>query len=868
MAYVNVAEPFCASVAAYPDKTAVIHKDRKITYAQMNSLVNKTAHVLLGDLGVRPGDKVAYLLPNSPEILIIYYAIQKIGAVAVPLNFKLLGNEVEHLVLVSDAKVLFFASQLAEKARQVSENKTMGVSLVAVEEGSVTQAILEGAQSYTELIEVKTNEEPILFQDESALSRIQYTGGSSGIPKGAARTHRADLVEFEGILDSNRLAQSTDNVVLIQCPLEHHGGHSWFTISFAAGATLVICDAFNAESILHNIEKHKVTYMILLPPITYLRLLACPTIDSYDLSSVKLVQSSAGGTTKEVIQAIYEHFPNAVLNYGWGQSESGLGTSLVITREMLKTDSPLLGSIGRPMKGLDIKLVDEHGIEVATGIIGEALVRSEAVMECYYGAPELTAEVFTKDGWLHTGDMMVQDEEGYLTIKSRKKDMIKSGGENVFIAEVEKTINSHPLVADCLVFGTDDPIMGEAVAAVVQLHEGSSLPESELQDFCKHHIASYKKPRYIVYIDDLGRDDAGKVRQQKVIDYFTRNKKDLSARPYEKVHSAPDVYMIPVPFTGSPTKYSNIFLIKTDDRNVLIDAGTSQERSLCALKTALHDLEVDMDWTDILLTHFHLDHIGLVRSIARPGTRIFLSVVDSCFIEHAYERDYREMLFSRLFEEGMDEEQGEVLRAYTASLLSPSVLPERNSLSHLSGGGHFQVGPYSIEVIDVPGHTPGHQCFYLPASKIMFYGDHLLLGVSPSVTVWPGSSKALENYLDSLDVIADFPVELACMGHGSVDVTLKTEGLVRRINWLKQHHERRLEEIVSVITDHPGANGTEIARRISWNTPFATWEEVSIMQRVVMILETIAHLEYLMQHGVIERNVEDGIGVYHKMPTE
>ena len=171
-------------------------------------------------------------------------------------------------------------------------------------------------------------------------------------------------------MDSNGIGDDPDNVVLIQCPLEHHGGHSWFTIAFAAGATLVICEAFNAEQILHFIEFYRVTYMILLPPTTYLRLLRCPTIDQCDLSSVRLVQSAAGATTKPIIQAIYDKFPNAVLNYGWGQSESGAGSSLKITRAMLEADSPLLESVGRPMKHVEMKVVDEDGNEVPDGEVG------------------------------------------------------------------------------------------------------------------------------------------------------------------------------------------------------------------------------------------------------------------------------------------------------------------------------------------------------------------------------------------------------------------------------------------------------------------------------------------------------------------
>lgn len=864
MAYANVAEPFMASVHAYPHKTAVIFKGVELSYAQMNEYVNQVAHVMLDDLGVKPGDRVAYLLPNCIEILVIYYAIQKIGAVAVPLNFKLIAREVDYLVEASGSKVLFFADQLSEK---VVETKLIESAIQTVRVGYKSRESLpvKGSLLLEELAPLKATGEPELFRDSSALSRVQYTGGSTGLPKGAARTHHADLVEFEGILDSNGLAKDPDNVVLIQCPLEHHGGHSWFTITFAAGATLVICDVFEAEKILYRIQKHHVTYMILLPPITYLRLLACPTIAEYDLSSVKLVQSSAGGTTKEIIEKIYEHFPNAILNYGWGQSESGLGTSLVISREMLETNSPRLSSIGRPMKGLTLKIVDDEGVEVPQGVAGEALVFSEAVMNGYFGQDDLTARVFTKDGWLKTGDMMVEDAEGYLTIKSRKKDMIKSGGENVFIAEVERTINSHPAVADCLVFGTDDAVMGEAVAAVVQLTEGSYLSATELQEYCKQHIASYKKPRYLTFIDDLGRDDAGKVRKQKIIDYFDAQKAHLRPHCYEQIQSNPDVFHIPIPFSGNPLKYTNVYLIRTDDRNLLIDAGVCQEKALCTLKTALRDLKIDMNKTDILLTHFHVDHIGLAKAIAKAGTRIFLSETDSVLMDRVYEESYQQAALNLLGEEGLPNAQTEVIRAYLDTYLRPQEIPTLDELYHLEDGASFMVGPYELKVINTPGHTPGHQCFYLPAAQIMFYGDHLLMKISPNVTVWPDKRNTLADFLQSLKKVAAYPVALACMGHGGVDQGIGNEQLLNRIEWLEQHHEERLNEIATFIAEHPGATGTEIARSITWNIPYDSWDEISLIQKWFTISETIAHLEYLVDAGSVVRKVVLGKDLAQKL---
>lgn len=848
MAQYNVAEPFLASVRAHPDKTAVVFDGREITYRAMNDRINQMAGVLTCDLGVRPGDRVAYLLPNCPELLELYYAVQKIGAVAVPLNYKLIPREVAYLVNASGAEVLVFASQFAASVAEAAQSFTSDVALVSAG-GEVSGALdLERARAG------RSTAEPPLFRYPDALSRIQYTGGSTGLPKGAARTHGADLVELDAIMDSNGIGDDPDNVVLIQCPLEHHGGHSWFTIAFAAGATLVICEAFNAEQILHFIEFYRVTYMILLPPTTYLRLLRCPTIDQCDLSSVRLVQSAAGATTKPIIQAIYDKFPNAVLNYGWGQSESGAGSSLKITRAMLEADSPLLESVGRPMKHVEMKVVDEDGNEVPDGEVGEALFRSRSVMQGYYGQPDLTDEAFTPDGWLRTGDLMMRDADGYYYVRSRKKDMIKSGGENVFVAEVENVLRTHPAIDDCLVFGTSDPVMGEAVAAVIQPREGSNLTAAEVQTHCKNHISSYKKPRYVVFMDDMKRDSAGKVRKQDIVAYFDERKEQAAPRHHEKLRSDPDIYLIQVPYSGgTPIGYTNAYLIATDERNLLVDTGVSHEASYEVLRSALQDLRVDMARTDVLATHFHIDHLGLIAAIAHEDTRVYLSARDEELFRGRGASSYRGTVKARLSCEGFPPDELDELERTDASLIPRVEWPMPERFANLADGDELRYGGYRMRAVDTPGHTPGHQCLYLPDQKVMFYGDHLLMNSSPNMAPFPGEADSLGDYLRSLDKVAQLPVEFACMGHGFVDPRRQAEAMPERIAWLQRHHRQRLDEIAAQLEERPGMTGTELAKSITWNIPHAAWEEIPIIQRWIVVCETLAHLDHLMGEGRVRR---------------
>lgn len=854
--YDNVALPLIASARACPERTAVVFEDVSTTYRQLNERANAFAHLLL-NFGVTPGDRVAYLLPNCPALVELYYGAQKIGAVTVPLNFKLIAREVGYLVNASGASVLVFAAQFATAVAEAAAELDHEVALFSV------GGAVEGARDADALLTACPIDEPELFRDASALSRIQYTGGSTGLPKGAARTHRADLVELASVTESNGMADNHGSIALVQCPLEHHGGHSWFTSVIATQSTLIICAAFNAERILHDIAVYQVTHMILLPPTTYQRLLSCPVIDQYDLSSVRLVQSAAGVTTKAMIRAVFERFPNAALNYGWGQSESGTGTSLRITREMYEDDSPLLGSVGRPMPHAELKVVDEKGDELPDGEVGEALIKTEAVMEGYYGQPDLTAAVFTEDGWLRTGDMMERNAEGYFFIRSRKKDMVKSGGENVFVGEVESVLREHPGIEDCVVFGTSDPVMGEAVAAVVQPRPGAMLTAAEVQSHCRRFIASYKKPRYVVFMDDIGRDSAGKVRKGAVVDYFNAHKAQAAPRFHEKLSDAPEIYLIQVPFSGgTPIDFTNTYLIVTPERNLLVDTGTSHEASYSVLAAALRELAVDMEKTDIFLTHFHIDHLGLAAAVASPHSRIYLTAADEALFRARGEESYRGTMKRRLSEEGFEYDEFDALARTDAALIPRACWPMPEAFEVIADGDVIRLGSYELEVVATPGHTPGHASLYVRGANIMFLGDHVLENTSPNIAPFPGVTDSLGNYLASLARIDGFVVDHLFMGHGAVDAKADRSRMHRRVQWLLDHHRERLGEIDAVVREQPGANGTEIAKSIHWNIPYQVWDEIPIIQRWIIVSETAAHLDHLLAKGRVRVAVAEGIRRY------
>ena len=285
----------------------------------------------------------------------------------------------------------------------------------------------------------------------------------------------------------------------------------------SAGAAVVVASKFDAEEILGKIERYAVTHIILLPPSVYCRLSREAAPGARDLSSVRIVQSAAGAMTPSIVEGIFQLFPACEINYGWGQSESGVGTSMRLSREEYASGTPKIHSVGVPMRSLEMMLLDEKG---GASDCGEAVVRTPAMMEGYYERPDLTREVL-QDGWLRTGDVFARDEQGLYYFKARVKDVIKTGGENVYASEVQAVILSHPEVQDCVVKGVPDLVWGEAVAAIVQPMKGSALSPKAIQDFCKRHLASYKKPQKIGLVDDLGRDESGKVGADRMNELFS-----------------------------------------------------------------------------------------------------------------------------------------------------------------------------------------------------------------------------------------------------------------------------------------------------------------------------------------------------------
>ncbi|HEY0217749.1 MAG TPA: AMP-binding protein [Cellulomonas sp.] len=877
-----MAEPFLAAARRHPDRLAVVHGDVALTYAEVARRIDQVARVLLAR-GVHPGDRVAYLLPNGRDLIELYYAVQRIGAVAVPINFRCCGAEIAYLLRASGSTVLVFPASCTERVDEAR------AEVPGLRDLLCTDAATPWAACLTDLAPAVPDAVPdasdasdssagrpdgagradppwpeLWPADPEAVSRIQYTGGSTGVPKGVERTHAADLVEIEGTYLSNGLDTDETKIVLIQCPLEHHGGHDWFCMSFACGATVVLVDRFRPEVILDAIERHRVSYMILLPPTTYARLMDHPTIDDHDLSSVRLVQSSAGATTPEIVRRMYRHFPQARVLYGWGQTESGLGTSLVLTREMAEQEQPRIASIGRPQPHLELRIVDEQGAEVGPGVVGEGVVRSAAVMRGYHEQPELTCGAFTPDGWLRTGDMMERDADGYLYLRSRKRDLVKSGGENVFVGEVEGVVRAHPAVRDALVHGVPDPRLGEAVAVAVELVPGATLTLAELQDFCRARMASYKKPRHLEVLESLGRDYSGKVDRTRVLAESAR-RRDLRLAGEDvctQVSIDPDVYRVALPLDeGFEATTCCYVLPDGEGGGLVVDPGADGTASAAVLRAALDRLGVDLGRSRVLVTHEHSDHLGAAARLAGQGYPVLAGAALVDLLGRWWSEPVARACTERFAAEGFGSQEVadfERLRTRAVPAVVRGTRGDGGDRSDGSDGGvpirpladgdRLRVGRYDFTVLATPGHSPGHVCLYQEDRRLLLSGDHVLFHLSPPVLGAPDAGRsALTDHLASLDRVAGLEVDRCLPGHGEPQGDPSA-----RVAGLRRHHERRLAAVLDLVADGC-TTGAGVARTLRWSAAPGPWDRTPEGLRWLIATETVGYLDHLVERGDLHR---------------
>ena len=502
----------------FGEKIGVVDGDKRFTYRQFGERTHRLANALR-DLGVAPRDRVSFITYNTHQLLEAYYGVLEAGAILNPINIRLTPKEIAYIVGHAGSKVVFFHKDfkpLVEAMIPELPTKPRFVIMEGTPDGVAHdeyEALLSGG-----------SRDPLRPEiDENAVAELFYTSGTTGFPKGVAMTHRE--LYLHSLYAEIGLQFTQDDVALHVVPLFHVNG--WGTPHFLTmiGGQHVMLRKFDPLSLIQAIERHKVTRVLAVPAI-FNAVLHHSERTKHDLSSLKQVIIGGAPSSPTLVAGLEEALGCQAI-VGYGLSETSPILTLATPRTFL-TDSELPEKrllrqswTGWPLLGIDMRVIHNDGRDVrADGDqIGEIVVRSNTVMDGYYKDPEATAAA-VRDGWLHTGDMAVIDEQGYVLIKDRSKDIIIRGGENISSVEVENAIMSHPAVLECAVVSAPDKALGEAPIAIVVLKEGASATVKELRDHCKERLARFKVPREIHFREALPKGGTGKILKTELREPF------------------------------------------------------------------------------------------------------------------------------------------------------------------------------------------------------------------------------------------------------------------------------------------------------------------------------------------------------------
>lgn len=505
----NVADGLRINSWRFPDKTAAVFEEKRLSYLELNARANRLAHAMR-DEGFKRQDKISILMYNNTEFLEIYHGLARIGVISVPVNFRLVASEVEYIINNSDSIGVIVGHELLDRIniQNLPLVKKEHVYVVGPE-----NKVPEGFLHYESLLDGRPDHEPTdVDLSEEDIFFFGYTSGTTGFPKGAMNTQRGilDIVKNVFVRTAGKPhIDLTKRVLLAIIPI-CHSNSVWATlITFWCGGTNVIMPSgkYDSEKVLQTIEREKVTTTSMVPTmITRILELPDEVKNQYDISSLSSIGSSSAPLMTKTKEEALAFFKNARFSEGYGSTETGALTTLRHKDQRRK-----VRSIGLPNPGIDIKLLDEEGnVVTEPHKQGVLWAKARSAFIGYYKDPEKTQEAIDGE-WVTAGDVAYFDEEGYYYLADRKHDMIISGGENIYPAEIEEVIMKIPGVSEVAVIGVPHPEWGEEVKALVMLKEGAKVTEQEILDFCKENLAGYKRPRSVEFLDDFPRTATGKV---------------------------------------------------------------------------------------------------------------------------------------------------------------------------------------------------------------------------------------------------------------------------------------------------------------------------------------------------------------------
>lgn len=499
----TLGEIFTRNAKLYPNKVGIVYGDRRLTYQELNLRVNRLISAMYAR-GIGKGDRVAILSKNCPEYMEAYGLAEKGGIILVPLNWRLVARELKFMLADSGAKAIIVSQEYLQTINSIRQELPEMKIYISLESPA------QGYEGYEDLMAKGSPGEPSIYIDPEDVAYIIYSSGTTGLPKGIMLTHAGQLDCAISQLTELRSGQHSVSLTVI--PLFHSGGKSSTLSHFFRGCTLVFIKEFDTREVLEAIQREKVTVTQMVPSMVAF-LLDYPDFAQYNLSSLQTIFYVGApmplGLLKRAIQAF-----GPVFCQGYGLTESGpLATFFCREDHITEGDSKVLErlkSCGKPALICEVRVVNEHGQDVKPGEVGEIAVKNRRLMKGYWNQPEKTGDTL-RNGWLYTGDMATVDEEGYLYIVDRKADLIISGGENIYPREIEEVLYTHPAVLEAAVIGVPDDKWGETVKAFISLKQGTTVSETEIIDFCKQNLASYKKPKSVEFLSEIPKNASGKI---------------------------------------------------------------------------------------------------------------------------------------------------------------------------------------------------------------------------------------------------------------------------------------------------------------------------------------------------------------------
>ena len=496
-------------VAKFPNKPYLIWGDQQLTYGEANVMAQKAANAIL-TLGYQKGDRVALMSTNLPEYVILLQACYKIGAAIVPTNPMYTIPELTHQFSDSETTIVFVEDRFAGKVLDIMKNGKTSINSVVVLDSHTNDTSLDNYANLIRFEDFLTRGEavePDIEVNSDDLAMLQYTGGTTGLSKGCMLTNfNLEAMSWQDTWWFTPPFENTEDMrIMAAMPLYHiYGFNTSVNINMTAGGNIIVVNGPTPENLLYNINKHEPNYFAAVPAMIY-GLNNHPDIGS---SKVKMLKGMICGSSPLAVEGLnrFEQLSGAVITEGYGLSE----TSNVLTCTPFYTKRKI-GSVGLPWPDVDIRIVDlETGTkDMPTGEPGELIAKGPQIMKAYWKNPEETANAI-RDGWLYTGDIATMDEDGFITIVDRKKDMILCSGFNVFCREIDEVLYAHPKVLDACAIGIPDPKRGETPKVFVILKPGETMTVDEVRQHCRESLAAYKVPTHVEFIDELPRTNVGK----------------------------------------------------------------------------------------------------------------------------------------------------------------------------------------------------------------------------------------------------------------------------------------------------------------------------------------------------------------------